>query len=171
MYKPSCSQVHLPSRQSTTGSGFILPGRCKGDLLGRVAQHFLPTSRRSVGRWAKGLIGGGGGHFPIEQVAVAVSHHMCGCGVSVGHGGHGEGLLAAGLLGTAAAAAAVAGHERGKFWLLRVSGWFGWPSLGRCAHRHPAGVWVAVLVTFPGALAGHGYVRQRPGVWKKQDKR
>lgn len=45
---------------------------------------------------------------------------MSGSGVSIGHGGHGEGLLAAGLLcaAAAAAAAAIAAHESGKLWLL-----------------------------------------------------
>lgn len=108
---PPCSQVHLPSRQSTTGRGLVLPSRCQRDLLGGVAQRLLPTSWRAVGRRAEGLVGGGGGsHLFVEQVAIAVAHHVSGSWVSVGHGGHGEGLLAAGML-CAAAAAAVAAHE------------------------------------------------------------
>lgn len=87
---------------------------------------------------------------------------MSGGGVSVGHGGHGQGLLAAGALGGAAAAAA---HEGGKLWLRWGGSGLGRPPLRRRAHRHPAGVRVAVLVAFPGAFASHGYVRQRPGVY------
>lgn len=166
MSNPPSSQVHLPPRQSTTRRGLVLPSRGQGDLLGGVAQHLLSTSRRAVGGRTKGLVGGGGGsHLLVEQVAVAVAHHVSCGGVSVGHGGHGEGLLAAGLLrAAAAAAAAVAAHESGKLWLLWGGGGLGWPPLGRRAHRHPAGVRVAVLVAFPGALARHGYVRQGPGV-------
>lgn len=122
MRSSSSSQIHLPSRQSTTGCGLVLPSRCKGDLLGGVAQHLLPGSWRAIGRRSEGLIGGGGGgHLLVEQVAIAVTHHVSSGGVSVGHGGHGEGLLAAGLLG-AAAAAAVAAHESGKLWLLGGGG-------------------------------------------------
>lgn len=165
---PPSSQVHLPPRQSATRRGLVFPSRRQGDLLGGVAQHLLPAPRRAVGGRTEGLVGGGGGgHLLVEQVAIAVAHHMGGGGVSVGHGCHGEGLLAAGLLCAAAAAAAataVAAHESGKLWLLWGGGGLGWPPLGRRAHRHPAGVRVAVLVTFPGALASHGYVRQRPGV-------
>lgn len=158
------SQVHLPPCQSTTWCGLVFPSRCQRDLLGGVAQHLLPASCRAVGRRAERLIGGGGGgHLLVKQVAIAVAHHVSGGGVSVGHGGHGEGLLAARLL-NAATAAAVAAHESGKLWLLGGGCWLGWPSLGRRAHRHPAGVRVAVLVAFPGALASHGYVRQGPGV-------
>lgn len=167
-------QVHLPSRQSTTRRGLVLSGWREGDLLGRVAQRLLATSWRAVGSRAEGLVRRrGGGHFLVEHVAVAVSHHVRGGGVSVGHGGHGEGLLATWLLRAAAAAtapaAAITGHESGKLWLLLgVGGGLGRPSLGRRAHRHPAGVRVAVLVALPGALASHGYVRQGPGVWRKQ---
>lgn len=132
--------------------------------------HPLLDPRRAEAGRAEGFVGGrGGGHLLIEQVAVAVvaQHHVRG-GVSVGHGD--QGFLAARmllllLLGRVAAATA-AGHEGGKLWLLG-GGRLG-PSLGRRAHRHPAGVRVAVLVAFPGALACHGYVRQGPGVWREE---
>lgn len=127
----SRSQVHLPSRQSTAGCRLVLPGGRQRDLLRGVVQRLLPSSRRAVGGRAEGLVGGGGGsHLLVEQVAVAVAHHVSGGGVSIGHGGHGEGLLAAGLgaaaaaaaATAAAAAAAVAAHESGKLWLLRGGG-------------------------------------------------
>lgn len=166
--KTSSSQVHLPSCQGTAGRWLVFPSGCKGDLLSGVSQCLLNTSWGDVGRRAKGLIGGrGGSHLLIEQVTVAVSHHVSGCRVPVGHGGHGEGLLAARLL-DATAAAAISSHESGKLWLLGVGGRLGWPSLWRRAHRHPAGVRVAILVALPGALASHGYVRQRPGVYRKK---
>lgn len=169
--RTSSSQVHLPSCQGTTGRGLVFSSGCKGYLLRRVSQCLLNTSWGAVGRWAKGLIGGrGGGHLLIEQVTIAVSHHVSAGGIPVGHGGHGEGLLAARLL-DATAAAAVSSHESGKLWLLGVGGRLGWPSLWRRAHRHPAGVRVAILVALPGAFASHGYVRQRPGVYRKQRRR
>lgn len=87
-----------------------------------MAQNLLPGSWRAIGRRPKGLVGGGGGHLLVEQVAITVSHHVSSSGVSVGHGGHGEGLLAAGLIGAAAAAAAAAGHESRKLWLLGIGG-------------------------------------------------
>lgn len=164
------SQVNLSPRQRAAGGRLVLPGGGQGDLLGGVAQHLLSAPRGAVRGGTKGLVGRGrGGHLLVEQVAVAVPHHVgggCGGGgVSVGDGGHGQAVRAARVLHAAAAATTAAAHEGGKLWLLGGGARLGWPSLGRRAHGHPAGVRVAVLVAFPGAFARHGYVGQRPGVW------
>lgn len=87
----------------------------------------------------EGLIGWG--QLFVQEVSVAVAHDSS---LAIG-----QLLLASSFINR---------HESGEFGLALL------PLRGR-ADRHPAGVWVAVLVTLTSALPSHGYIWKRPWIW------
>lgn len=146
------SQVNLTSGERPTLRGFIFTCGCQRNLFNRP-RRFIASRE---GDWAESIVGRrggrGGGHFLVEEIAIAVSEQVRGLSI-----GHSEWIGACGLFSaTAPGWARIEGGEFGR-------GGLG-PALGWSAYWHPASVWVAVLVTLARTLPRHGYIRQGPRV-------
>lgn len=146
------SQVNLTSGERPTLSGFIFTCGCQWNFFNRPRRFFTSREGGRAERIVGRRRGRGGGHFLVEEIAVAVSEQVRGLSI-----GHSKWIGACGLFNAAAPGwARVEGGEFGR-------GGLG-PALGWSAHWHPASVWVAILVTLTRTLPRHGYIRQGPRV-------